>query len=250
MTRSSLFVAIFLVGLVASASDYPALVKETPGLVGYWRFEEESGSRITDSAGEHYGRVELAERVSTGLSGRAIKFDGERSLIYIFRHPDLEARTADFSIELWCKPDELGKLGPRGRSYLLAHKMSPFSHGQAGWYLTLRKDGTLHMRLTETVKRQIVAETKEPVIPAGRWSHVAAVREGNALRLFVNGKLVASGSGPLGVDTRIYGDIILGGSIWGQKFPGLIDEVAYYNAALSAEEIEKHFRAGARPDRK
>ncbi len=250
MTRLFMFIAILTAASFAIAADYPTLVKETPGLVAYWRFEQESGSTVTDSVGEHYGRVELAERVGNGLVGRAVKFDGKRSLVYLFRHPDLEARTGDFTIELWCRPDELGRKGPKGRriNYLLAHKMSPFAHGSAGWYLTLRKDGTLHMRITETRERQIVAESKTPVISAGNWSQVTAVRSGNVLRLYVNGRPVAEGTGSLGVDTRIYGDLLLGGSIWGNKIPGLIDEVAYYNVALPAGEIGRHFQAG-RPAR-
>jgi len=239
-----LLLAVFFAAAGAAAADYPSVVKETPGLVGYWRFEEKSGSTVADSAGEHYGRVELAGRAAGGVVGRTIKFDGEKSLVYLFRHRDLEARTGDFTIELWCRPDELGRKGPRGTSYLLAHKMSPFTAGcSAGWYLTLRKDGALDMRLRETRERQIVVETKEPVISAGKWSHVAAVRKSIEVHLYVDGKSVAEGAGSLGVDVRMYGDILLGGSLWGQKFPGLIDEVAYYNRALSADEIRKHFEA-------
>ena len=236
--------AVFFAAASAAAADYPSIVRETPGLVGYWRFEEKSGSTVTDSAGEHYGRVELAQRAADGIAGGAIQFDGERSLIYLFRHPDLEARTGDFTIEFWCRPDELGRKRPRGTSYLLAHKMSAFTAGcSAGWYLTLREDGRLDMRIRETRERQIVAETKEPVISAGKWSHVAAVRKGNEIHLYVDGKSVAEGTGSLGVDARMYGDVLLGGSVWGQKFPGLIDEVAYYNVALPADVIEKHLRA-------
>ena len=236
-----LLVVLFCAGS-AAAADYPSVVRETPGLVGYWRFEERSGSTVTDSAGEHYGRVELAQRATGGIAGSAIKFDGEKSLVYLFRHPDLEARTGDFTIELWCRPEEIGR---NGKSYLLAHKMSPFAHGSGGWYLTLRKDGTLHMRLTETPERQIVAETKEQVISAGKWSHIAAIRKGNGILLCVDGKPVGEGTGPLGVDTRIYGDILLGGSVWGNRLPGLIDEAAYYNRALTADEIGKHFKAAS-----
>lgn len=234
------FLTLPMMKPLAAAGNYPAVIEETPGLVGYWRFEEESGSTVTDSAGKHYGRVEMAKRVVVGLAGRAVRFDGERSLVYLFRSPGLEPRTGDFTIEFWCRTDELGR---NDSSYLLASKMSPFGHGNGGWYLTLRKDGTLHMRITESLERQIVAETKEPVVAADKWHYVAAVRSANVVRLYVNGRLVGEGAGPLGVDARIYGDILLGGSAWGNRFPGLIDEAAYYNAALPADAIERHFQA-------
>ena len=235
--------AVLCLAVSASAGgDYPALVEQTPGLVAYWRFEEPSGSTVSDVAAKHHGRVELAQRVSHGRCGRGIRFDGKRSLIYLFRHPELEARTHDFSIELWCRPTTLV-----GWS-ILAHKMSPFSRGSAGWYLMVGKDGTLQIRVTETPQRQVLVKTKASVVRTGRWSHVAAVRQGHGVRLYVNGKRVAQGTGPLGLDVRRYGDIIIGGSLWGNKFKGVIDEVAYYNVGLSDHQIAGHFRtAGARP---
>ena len=230
--------AILLVALSASTGgDYPALVRRTPGLVAYWRFEKTSGSIVSDVAGRHHGRIELAQRVSAGRCGRGVRLDGKRSLVYLFRHPDLEARTGDFSVELWCRPEELTGTA------ILAHKMSPFARGNAGWYLSLHKDGKLHIRLTEKPGRQIVVQTSAPVVRFGQWNHVVAVRQGNTVRLYANGKRVAESAGPLGLDVRRYGDIIVGGSPWGNRFKGLIDEVAYYHVALSDDTIAVHSRA-------
>ena len=65
MFRSSLILLAFVTAATAAvAADYSAVVKKMPGLVGYWRFEEESGSRVTDSVGQHYGRIELVQRVA------------------------------------------------------------------------------------------------------------------------------------------------------------------------------------------
>ena len=229
MVDAALLVAVFLL----AAADDSGLARE-PGLVAHWPFERTSGSIVSDVAGKHHGRIELAERAPGGRRGQGLRFDGERSLVYLFRYADLEPRTGDFSVELWCWS---GKLTATA---ILAHKMSPFAGGNAGWYLSLQKDGTLHIRLTETPERQVMAQTAVPVVRFEQWNHVAAVRQGNTVRLYANGKRVAEGVGPLGLDVGCYGDIVVG-SLWGNKYRGLIDEIVYYNTALDDGQVSERF---------
>lgn len=235
MAAAALFAAAFLL----AAADHSGLARE-PGLVAHWQFEKTSGSIVSDVAGKHHGRIELGERASGGRRGRGIRFDGDRSLVYLFRHTDFEPRTGDFSVELWCRPDKLTTTA------ILAHKMSPFAGGNAGWYLSLHKDGKLHIRLTETSERQMMAQTSVSVVRFEQWNHVAAVRQGNTVRLYANGERVAEGVGPLGLDVCRYGDIIVG-SLWGNKYRGLIDEMTYYNTALEDGQIARHFQEFATP---
>jgi len=67
-------------------------------------------------------------------------------------------------------------------------------------------------------------------INSGAWIHIAGVRDGNTLRLFVNGTQEASGTftgavfdsaGPLGVGAGYYSNL----SVWANYFNGNIDEV-------------------------
>jgi hypothetical protein len=70
------------------------------------------------------------------------------------------------------------------------------------------------------------------------WSHLAATFDGSALRVYVNGSLVATtvitGSIPISTGVLRMG----GNSVWGEWFAGLMDDVRIYNRALTATQIQ------------
>lgn len=77
------------------------------------------------------------------------------------------------------------------------------------------------------------------------WQHLVVVKEGEALRLHLNGEIVATATDPrpVPIDMRL---VI--GQIFTERaerpFIGQLDEVAIYEHALSTEEIERHYRFG------
>ena len=79
------------------------------------------------------------------------------------------------------------------------------------------------------------------------WTHVAGTYDGTTLRLYVNGVQVGSqaktGSMPVSANPLQIG----GDSIYGQYFPGSIDEVRVYNRALSATEIQSDMNTPITP---
>jgi Concanavalin A-like lectin/glucanases superfamily len=69
------------------------------------------------------------------------------------------------------------------------------------------------------------------------WSHLAVTYDGSALRLYVNGAVVATTAVAGSIPTS-NGALRMGGnSVWGEWFGGLLDDVRIYNRALSAGEI-------------
>src|SRR4030095_2439569 len=74
--------------------------------------------------------------------------------------------------------------------------------------------------------------------PVGNWTHVALTYDGAALRLYVNGTVVATqaAAGTVEANTK---PLRIGGNVpYGEFFQGIIDEVRVYNRALSAAEIQ------------
>ena len=70
------------------------------------------------------------------------------------------------------------------------------------------------------------------------WQHLAAVREGTELRLYIDGKLVASDEDPTPMFddlTLVMGQLYTFASI--RPYVGLIDELAIYDKALPIEEF-------------
>ena len=76
----------------------------------------------------------------------------------------------------------------------------------------------------------------------GSWVHWALVRSGSTLRLYRNGTQVASRSDlPATTSASLSGNI----GAFGVSYPAkaAIDEVAIYNAALSATTVQGHYAA-------
>ena len=78
------------------------------------------------------------------------------------------------------------------------------------------------------------------------WYHLAGVRGSNYLQIYVNGVLEAqiSVDFPVGYGTEPLYFGTTGQSYWDHKFGGALDEVSFYNRALSSNEIAAIYAAG------
>jgi len=74
-------------------------------------------------------------------------------------------------------------------------------------------------------------------IPLNQWTHVAAVRSGGTVRLYINGVLDQSGQLPASITAGRNFAIGNGPDYVSEKFVGRIDEVRVFNSALSPEDI-------------
>ncbi|MAG95015.1 MAG: hypothetical protein CMJ48_14910 [Planctomycetaceae bacterium] len=91
--------------------------------------------------------------------------------------------------------------------------------------------------------------TGKTVLPLNEWQHVAFVREGESIRVYLNGRIepeiqgtAARGYKP-GVD-----QVFVGGRLDNfANFQGQMQEVAIYNRALVPEDISKHVAASGLP---
>ena len=80
-------------------------------------------------------------------------------------------------------------------------------------------------------------------MPTNVWMHLAATFDGATFRFYTNGVLCGTGTGTLGTTNT---DPMTNGSAGGcVGFPGLLDEVALYNRALSPVEIQAIYYAQA-----
>ena len=75
------------------------------------------------------------------------------------------------------------------------------------------------------------------------WHHLVAMREGTTLKLYVDGALgeTVAMPGPL----EVKGDTFVGSQTWGYDFHGVLDEIGFWNRALSAAEVEQLFNNGS-----
>ena len=234
------------VALVIS-SGAPVTPPATGGLVLALGFEEASGNVVADSSaapmnGTLGAGATAPTRVAAGKYGRALSFDGGDSVGIA----DVTASKLDLSngmtLEAWVNPSsmngwesvlykERGAAGTGLLSYALYAHDGDASTPPAG-YVRTSSGGP---------DRGIQAISR---LPLNAWSHIAvtytsAAGAGSTLRIYVNGSLVNTVTGPTQNILQGNQALRIGNSNApvSEGFNGLIDEVRVYNRALSAAEI-------------
>jgi DNA-binding beta-propeller fold protein YncE len=84
-------------------------------------------------------------------------------------------------------------------------------------------------------------ESKTPVNP-NIWYHLAVTRTGQDLTLYVNGEPEARGTPPQPFNALTQPSLFLGAQSGTPSFHGWLDEIAFYNLALTAEEVKTLYR--------
>ncbi|MBL9175134.1 MAG: carboxypeptidase regulatory-like domain-containing protein [Verrucomicrobiales bacterium] len=159
--------------------------------------------------------------------GRARRFDGANDIITIAENPagDLAAGNA-WTISAWIRP----------RS---AANTYPVIYSEGHWALSLGiQQGSGRLDSWVNDKNQILSD--RPVV-FGEWQHVAITSDGTSRTFYINGRFAGSGSAPA-VNPNKAGAAI-GGTISElngsrNRFEGELDDVALWNRALSASEVE------------
>lgn len=198
-----------------------------------------------DAIGEQHAVRDTA-LYAAGRIGRAFSFGGARAP----RHVELPAAvgnfgTGDFSIALW-----FNTTNRTVNSSMLARRAACWgAPGFAGLDLRIAYNGRLFLEVWTTSGEFSVGSLSG--YNDGEWHHVAIVREGGELHLAVDGAVVGSvgiaGSMTdprrtptyLGVGRCVEGAPGSNGShdetAW---FEGRIDEVGYFDRALTAQELD------------
>ncbi|MFL5782452.1 MAG: LamG-like jellyroll fold domain-containing protein [Thermoleophilaceae bacterium] len=204
----------------------------TPGLVGYWRLGEASGTVACDSFGLNPGSY--LNGVTLGVTGAiagdpdtAAGFDGVDDRVAL---PALPA-SVDFTVEGWQRIADSSNANDTlyGRYGNLRLMPRP-----GGYYAGVWLGGTEY-RL----------EASSPA-NVGSWVHWALVRSGSTLLLYRNGVEVARRSDlPAAATAALSGDI--GATSGSYPAKAALDDVAVYNSALSATAVQQHYAAAAAP---
>lgn len=173
------------------------------------------------------------------IPASALAFDGANDYIQ-FADPNLGA--SDFTLEQWIKPNV-----PQN-AYLLTTRTN--EGGQAGnWFaLSMGVNGNLGLELggspgsgAFSANPYASMGTATNVIGIGNWNHIAVVRAGNSLKLYVNGveraNLVTSITNTLTTGNNIFR---FGGAVNfnNQWFNGSLDEIRIWNTARSQCQIQ------------
>ena len=229
-------------------TEINSLVGTTRELVGYWAFDEGSGTNIFDQSIQGNHGTLINPRTNTwtrGISGSALYFDGTVGLDSTYvAVPDAASLriSTEISFAAWVRCDDIrrdapimAKEGDGKLSYWFgAYGLSNEGGGPGCFGVLLDADGS---QPWSTYNRN------QGAIPEGQWVHLASTWDGVVIRHYLNGRPL-SHTGSYFAPTHISDAFLAIGvnSLYNfaanhTAFKGAIDEVRLYNYALSPETI-------------
>jgi prepilin-type N-terminal cleavage/methylation domain-containing protein len=209
------------------------------GLVGYWNFDEGTGTIAYDLSG--YGNNGTLVNFSftetsgwtTGKIGKALIFDGADDWVKVSSTPSLDINK-NISVFAWVNRSRIVDWERILGKYF-------WSSGNTGsWELDL---GQGYLRCIFNVNGTwIYANAPAGTNNAtGTWYFVGCVYDGSRLYNYVNGELKATSIASGNITTTTY-PLAIGttsnGTAIQDVIQGIADEVRIYNRALSASEIK------------
>ncbi|TVR51684.1 MAG: hypothetical protein EA425_06600 [Puniceicoccaceae bacterium] len=207
--------------------------------VGWWRGEDSTADVFRSFPGIiENGAVGFGE----GARGRAFAFDGGEGRVRLSNSGTGALRLTGeaLTIEAWVNQDDPAQPGNAENAQIVFDKFNPTPSPVGGYRLAL-VNGRPRIQIVTTDHPGGIAVLAPDPVPAAEWVHLAAVYDGAALRLYVDGSEVATtpATGAL-IPSTIDAAIGNGAGIAtgpGFGFKGRLDEVAVHRAALPAAHI-------------
>ncbi|MBM4018206.1 MAG: LamG domain-containing protein [Planctomycetes bacterium] len=219
---------VFSMGLLlAGGCGRPA------GLKGCWTFDEGAGDAVKNAVGPNHGRIQDGLKWTDGKRGKAVAFDG-KGYVLIDSAPCLGS--AQYTFAAWVK------LKDTGNYHYIVWRGGP-AFPEAGECRNLdiwvRTDGGLSGILDYQKQggpRFLLAGAKK--VADDQWHLVVCVNDGKTVRFYVDGRKDAEGAlaGPLARNDH---PLWIGARPANVAATGIIDEVRFFDRALTEEEVAK-----------
>jgi concanavalin A-like lectin/glucanase superfamily protein len=217
---------------VVAVPPQPVDLDTDPALMGWWKFEETTGTKVADSS-PYSRKGELKEGLTfekdsvAGKVGKALRFDGKNDLVQISGYKGVTGTKAR-TLAAWIKTK-------RGRGEIMSWGADDAGSMWIFCFIRSRpgvtpKGGYFYMK---------------PHVDDDKWYHVAVVvTDADLPNLHDHVTLYLNGQEPelddiglldlLPIETGAEIDVRIG-----KGFQGSIDEVRIYERALSDKEIAK-----------
>ena len=199
------------------------------GLKGHWNFDEGKGNIAKNVVGTNHGEIQGGLKWVDGKYGKALEFDREGYVT--IEHEDF-FNSVNFTVTAWTKLKDVydyhyivWKNGPEFPDIEPKRRIDIWVEMDGPVDIMWHTEGGLEERLYGRKK-----------ITDDKWHHVVEVYDGQSIKLYIDGSLDVqekpSGKLPLNNEP-----LWIGARPGGVAAKGIIDEVCFYDRALSAEEI-------------
>lgn len=241
-------------GFAAQQEQSIQLTVQPGGLLGFWNFDEATGTAFVDSSatradGAMRGTHDSDLTHTTGKLGNGMTGSGANNDSSILI-PAGSIQPSSVTMMVWAKVDSFGVDG------YWDSLCSYYASGAGSWgpfeiYTEGSNSGQgFHWTINNNVDREIDT-TGSGVIPSGSWYHVVGTyNQATGLsQLYVNGVLKASQTFPAGplnyavanADNNIS---CFNNPRWaGEGIQGSLDHLKIFNRALTADEVKAEYDA-------
>ncbi|MBN2132631.1 MAG: LamG domain-containing protein, partial [Sedimentisphaerales bacterium] len=225
-----------------------------PNLVGWWRFDEGSGTVAADSSGNDLHGTLVNDPLwrQDGPRDGCLFFDGADAYVWIAQQDALNPSDGSFTVTFWGYVEATaGTSGSTNWDLVVAKRDT----GSVGYYIGADRnqgDGD------ETGYRFMLGDngasrvdTPFVTVPLGEWVFVASVldRAQNTQKISVDGGQTWETATPPAGTIAPLQDLGIGWDIGSNNFwfHGKIDDVAFFNRALSNGQINLIMQEGMTP---
>ncbi|ESA36374.1 egf domain-containing protein [Leptolyngbya sp. Heron Island J] len=201
----------------------------------HWQFEEKQGTTVVDTVSGVKAKLSNTTWLGHGRIGSALKIDGRvKNSRIVFDQDVARFGTSDFTIAFGMKVQ-----GTYGQKVLhVIGNRSTSGHGNF-FSLRMKKQGQLTFEVDENTRGKNYAflDSKRP-LKDGKWHHIAAVRQGRSLKLYIDGELSDEGKSKTGI-ANITTDAVLLLGARGLKTPvAQYEDLRIYHTALNAADVK------------
>ncbi|MBN2115754.1 MAG: hypothetical protein JW730_04245 [Anaerolineales bacterium] len=254
----------FSKGIARWTSDFtPPTSEYAPGtmaesLVAHWDFEDVTATTVPDVAtGGPYNNAATLQNgaaiITDGANGSAVSFDGVDDYVGVPNQTEIR-KNGSFTLSAWINPASL----VTNRTQYIVNKGVSTTDFDYGFITTttvgsgtatptppanIDANGKLVFRVGDLTPNKVVG----PILPVNTWTLVTGVYDQSRgeLRLYLNGTLSAV--------EKVTGTVSMGtgalrfSSPAPNQFDGKLDDVRFYNRALTDQEVSQLFGTFATP---
>jgi hypothetical protein len=211
----------------------------TGGLVAWWKLDEAEGTEAGDSSGNNLVGKLVGEpqwQPSGGKVDGALLFDGDGDYVDLGDKPAFDL-TDDITVMAWVKVNSFDK----GWQAIV-------TKGDGAWRLARESDEDSIQFATGRYMHHLQVVRGTVSVNDGDWHHIAGVRSGQKMWLYVDGRLDVAGYASGKIPTNDWAVFIGENSERrGREWNGLIDDVRIYNCTFSEADIAAFHSGEALP---
>ncbi|MCK4886359.1 MAG: hypothetical protein KAS96_03165 [Planctomycetes bacterium] len=203
--------------------NFETLGDVDPNLIGWWKFDEQSGNTAYDSSGNNNHATIAGNPLNqAGVIDNAVVFFGTDEYAQVANEADFDV-TGNITLSAWIKVAEYDT----SSMYIISKSDS--------YNIFKDMDSDVLTFLCNGTGRPVTGTTD---IVDGQWHHVAGVYDGVNKYIYVDGQLDgyrASSGAIITNDNPLY---IGSDAVWpDNEFNGLIDDTRIYDKALTASDV-------------